>query len=223
MKQPPIHEAVADNRDSGSQEGRPVSGVRRRLVQGGLSSGALLVTLSSRPVLAADCFSPSETVSGNLSATTGEIPQCSGQSATFWLEAAGTSSTSSLTITSSGLSWPVSTSTPFYSVFARGPYAEFQALKPDPSLLEVMERYKKYIEQNKSVPMDVQMGFHFVGAYLNILADYVDPRALDVSGLLGIWNEWVSLGSYTPYAGAPQWDAGMILQYLSDSSIVTTG
>lgn len=210
MKQPPIHEAVADNRDSGSQEGRPVSGVRRRLVQGGLSSGALLVTLSSRPVLAADCFSPSETVSGNLSATTGEIPQCSGQSATAWLDAAGTSSTSSLAITSSGLSWPVSTSTPFHEIFASGPYADFK----NRSLLEVMK-----LNENNDPQ---KMGFHFVGAYLNILAGYVDPRALDVSGLLGIWNEWVSLGSYTPYAGAPQWDAGMILQYLTDSSIVTT-
>lgn len=209
MKQPPIHEAVADNRNSGSQEVRPVSGVRRRLVRGGLSSGALLVTLSSRPVLAGNCFSPSETVSGNLSATTGEIPQCSGLSATTWLEAAGTGSTSSLAITSSA-SWPVSTSTPFHDVFASGIYADFK----NRSLLEVMK-----LNENNDPE---KMGFHFVGAYLNILAGYVDARALDVSDLLGIWDEWVSYGSYTPYAGAQSWDAGMILQYFRDSNIVTT-
>jgi len=55
---------------------------RRRLLQGGLASAPVLMTLVSRPVLAQQCQSPSGFVSGNASIVNFQI--CTGSTPEFW-------------------------------------------------------------------------------------------------------------------------------------------
>src|SRR6266567_4408022 len=63
----------------------PVAG-RRRLLQGGLAAGPVLMTLVSRPVLAQQtCTTPSGFVSANAS-TAGRGVTCSGQNAAYWAD-----------------------------------------------------------------------------------------------------------------------------------------
>src|SRR6266571_6753426 len=63
----------------------PVAG-RRRLLQGGLAAGPVLMTLVSRPVLAQQaglCTTPSGFVSANAS-TAGRGVICAGHTPAFW-------------------------------------------------------------------------------------------------------------------------------------------
>jgi hypothetical protein len=199
MKPTPVADAAA-SRDMDSVQGRPMSDFRRRLVRGGLASGAALITLTSRPVLAQTCFNPSETMSGALSHKGENIPMCDGQSASTWLADGNTNG---------GTSWPVPTTTAFHSVFTVGSNGDYGTS----TLLDVMNA-------DMAIGPD-GMGFLFVGAYLNIMSNRVDARALDVAGLQRIWDEWVVNGSYLPYAGAQPWDMAMIKQYFYDTAIVT--
>lgn len=70
-----------------------------------------------------------------------------------------------------------------------------------------------------SVPKDpAKIGFHMVGAYLNIQKGLVPPVVLTTSGLLTIWSEYVLRGYYEPMAGV-QWNADAIVSYLKNSLI----
>ncbi|THF65898.1 hypothetical protein E6C76_10195 [Pseudothauera nasutitermitis] len=193
------------------------SGVRRRLLRGGLSSAPLLVTLASRPVLAQTCFSPSETLSGTMSHKAGDLPVCNGRSPGMWKTLGQGKSNPKLPGGGAG-QWPIPANTPFHSVFRRGNFANFVKVQrngttTDLTMLEVMELRRG---QDPS-----KIGFHFIGAYLNILTGLIDPRAMTAARLSTLWSEWVTKGYYTPYAGARPWYAEDIVAYLVRTGIAS--
>lgn len=188
------------------------SGMRRRLLRGGLSSAPLLVTLASRPVLAQTCFSPSETLSGTMSHKAGDLPVCNGRSSSAWKSLGKGGSKGH------GTNWPISTDTPFHSVFAQGNYARFvKVLKNGTTrsltLIEVLELGRG---QDPA-----KIGAHFVAAYLNILSGLVDQRAMTTARLSRLWSEWANRGHYAPYAGATPWYAEDIVAYLARTGIAS--
>ncbi len=206
-----------DHREASANPASEVSGMRRRLLRGGLSSAPLLVTLTSRPVLAQTCFSPSETLSGTLSHKADDLPVCNGRSPGMW-KTLGEDTSNPRHADGTVAQWPIPTSTAFHKVFPRGSYANFVTVRKngttkDLSMLEVM--------QLSGAEDPAKIGFHFVGAYLNILVGLVDPRAMTAPRLVALWTEWVNKGYYTPYAGATPWYAEDIVAYITQTGIAS--
>jgi hypothetical protein len=187
-----------------SIEHKPTSETRRRLVRGGLSAGPVLVTLTSRPVLATTCFSPSETLSGTLSHKSGDLPVCDGRSPGVWRQVAEGNAQANVV-------WPIPHTTLFTAYFTA--YTPFYDSSKNRymTMLEVMQL------QGNGDPE--KMGFHFIGALLNIMSNRVDPRALDVAGLQRMWNEYATTGKYIPFAGATPWTATDIKAYFLSTRI----
>lgn len=186
----------------------PQSSGRRRLVRGGASIIPAVLTLTSRPVLAVTCFSPSETLSGTLSHKAGNVPQCNGRSPGVWRQLAEGNAQAKL-------EWPISPETlwttyfvgiPAYYDYTRGRYMTF---------LEVMQ-----LSGNGD---PYKLGFHFIGALLNILTNRIDGtvnnRVLTVSGLQKMWSQWVEKGEYVPFPGAKGWQKDAIKEYLINNGI----
>lgn len=181
---------------------------RRRLIKGGLSSAPFLITLASKPVLATTCYSPSETLSGAISHKGPDTILCSGRSPGVWRELAEGNAQAKL-------SWPILPSAAFHGTFNSGPQASFfknvngqiQSL----TMLEVM--------QLTGGGDPSKIGFHVIGAYLNILSGLISPLALTTPKLIQMWNEWVATGYFTPYAGAAKWNADQIVSYLKSTGI----
>lgn len=211
-----------------------VSGVRRRLVRGGLSAAPLLVTLTSRPVLAQTCFSPSETLSGTLSHKADQLPICQGRFPGVWKnmaeEGARAKKAQAKHETDGNLdwaydqdaaaqagqliSWPAPPSEPFHNYFIAGSHARYYRSDGQPlSLLEVM--------QLTGGRDPARIGFHFVGALLNIRVGLIDPRAMTEQGLRDLWAEYATQGYYVPYAGATPWYARDIVAYIKDTGLAT--
>ena len=53
----------------------------------------------------------------------------------------------------------------------------------------------------------------FAAALLNIRGGFVPAGVLTEVNLIGMWNEWMVDGSYSPQAGV-DWDATKIVNYL---------
>lgn len=218
-----------------------VSGVRRRLVRGGLSAAPLLVTLTSRPVLAQTCFSPSETLSGTLSHKGDDLPLCQGRSPGVWKNVAEQElaafkqwkqaqakhesdgnedwayDDSVLAHEGAFVSWPIPPTDAFHSYFAQGTNARYYKRKNGQwkplSLLEVM--------QLTGGDDPAKIGFHFVGALLNIRVGLVDPRAMTEQRLRSLWAEYATQGYYVPYAGATRWYAADIVAYIQQTGLAS--
>lgn len=217
-----------------------VSGLRRRLVRGGLSAAPLLVTLTSRPVLAQTCFSPSETMSGTLSHKADDLPMCVGRSPGVWKNVADAEMAQKGgkkaqakhdsdgneewaydddVVAQSGafISWPLPPTDPFHDYFIAGSYARYyknkQGRSVPLSLLEVMHL------QGRDDP--AKIGFHFVGALLNIRVGLVDPRAMTEQRLRQLWAEYAMKGYYVPYAGAPRWYGEDIVAYITQTGLAS--
>lgn len=188
-----------------------VVGRRRKLITG---AGAGFLVLGSKSVLGAECYNPSETLSGTRSHTNGDMPVCNGRSPGIWWQAALAGGRQG------GVNWyGISPSLPgnglstkpwdtlFSAVF---PYGSYFSGK---TLLQVMEAH-----QNGGGDLPGNLGFHIIGALLNIRAGLVDPRALTESYLVHtIWAEFVG-GGYHPTASVT-WGAEEIVDYLKSTSI----
>ncbi|MCB1963731.1 MAG: hypothetical protein KDF24_11290 [Rhodocyclaceae bacterium] len=186
-------------------DNKPASETRRKLVRGGLSAGPILVTLTSRPVLATTCYSPSETMSGAVSHKAGDIPQCTGESPGVWRQSAEGTAQAPIT-------WPIPHTTLFTQYFTGVPAFYKSSANRYMTMLEVMQL-------NGSGDPD-KMGFHFIGALLNILDNRVDHRAMDVPGLQRMWSEFANTGTYVPFGGATAWGPTDIKNYLISTGIV---
>lgn len=182
---------------------QPESSGRRRLFRGGAAAPVLL-TLVSRPVLAVTCFSPSETLSGTLSHKADNPPVCNGRSPGVWRELAEGNAQAKL-------EWPIDPGTkwdtyfvgiPAYYDYSKGRYR---------TLLEIMQ-----LAGNGD---PYKLGFHFIGALLNILTGRVDNRAMTVEGLQRMWSKYVEFGEYVPFPGATGWGSQAIKDYLKNTGI----
>jgi hypothetical protein len=175
----------------------PVAGpdpkaTRRRLLQGGLAAGPMLMTLVSRPVLAQVCLTPSGFVSGNASMAAGGGPICAGRSPGYWKQ------------TQSFGSW----APPYYPTTTGGHDATlfdavFTPHYSGQTLLDVLGL-------GGGPPDDVARAI--VGALLNVAAGLTP--VLSIAQVKGIWSEYITNGYFEPTAGV-HWDDAQIVTYLA--------
>ena len=173
---------------------------RRRLVTG---AGAGFVVLGSRSVLANECYNPSETLSGARSHLNGNLPECVGRSPEIWWQATengetqGDVSWSNLGLSTSTDPWD----TPFHPLF---PGSKFSGM----SLLDVL-RANGSVDTHK-------LGFHMIGALLNIRAGLVDQRVMTEDYLLNtLWPDGPN-NSNSPFLNDPE----AIKAFLKNTGIV---
>lgn len=202
----------------------PASPTRRRLTSAGLGMSAIF-TLASRPVLAAQCTSPSAAASGNLSQH-GTPVTCTGRTPGYWKQ-------------------------PHHADAWVAPYTQGTCLNGGPGKGSVgcMESPEKWTGgtlfhdvcggnnfkvNNKSLSMNQVMimnnnsyaglsdpdnlGCHIVAAILNAASGKTDG-VLSVMAVIGMWNEWVTKGYFEPSAGA-KWSSAQIVAYLQTTMTV---
>ena len=180
----------------------PVAG-RRRLLQGGLAAGPVLMTLVSRPVLAQQaglCTTPSGFVSANAS-TAGRGVTCTGHTPAYWADPLNFGQ------------WP--TGAGYFPTKVTGPGGHnattFQDVfnpklilpgNGNPTLLEVL-----VLTGNPT--NDVA---RYVSAAVLNAAAGLTPVLL-VPAVKDIWSEFATTGFFSPSSGA-RWDANEIIAYL---------
>lgn len=172
----------------------PIPG-RRRLLQGGLAAGPVLMTLVSRPVLAQQaglCTTPSGFVSANAS-TAGRGVTCTGHTPAFWRDNS----------TPGQNPWPASfqPNRTFDSIFDH----DSTHYPANTSLLDILKI------QNAAGPFD-DLAQYIVAALLNAATPGLTP-VLSVSAVKDIWNEYFATGSFSPSSGA-SWGHDEIISYL---------
>ena len=188
---------------------------RRRLVTG---AGAGFVVLGSRSVLANECYNPSETLSGARSHTGGDLPQCNGDSPGIWWQSATREGRQG------GVDWfrlspPLlgdatkanskPWDTPFHSIFGGNTFGTM-------SFFEVLDAHRG------GGDLPANLGFHIVGALLNIRAGWIDPRAMTEYYLVNrIWADYITVG-YRPTPSSSTWTAQDIVDYLEATGIVSS-
>lgn len=157
---------------------------RRRLTGAGVGVSAIF-TLASRPVLAVNCLSASAAASGNMSHH-GTAPVCTGRTASFWAD--------NCTVREN-----------FHTIFAKGRLADWGSKK----FRQVLEADDNSNGTTKPNPISKE----FAATLLNIRGDHIPATVLTEIKLIGMWNEWVHKGAFSPSAGA-SWDANKIVMYL---------
>lgn len=215
-----IHSPLAE--EIPAQPDSEVNISRRRLTGAGLGMSAIF-TLASRPVLAAQCATPSAAASGNLSHH-GAPVICQGLTPGFWKQAnksqqwpapyvQGTCSSLNGSCNSSPQSWTGGTQ--FHNVFGGGGVktgSSFRVKGVSLSLNQIMvmnnSSYRGLSDPNN-------LCSHLVAALLNA-ASLRTSAVLPVATVLGIWNEWVSKGYFEPTAGV-KWYAPQIVTYLKST------
>lgn len=197
---------------------------RRRLGMGlGVSA---VFTLASRPVLAAQCMTPSSAASGNLS-THGTPPSCTGLTPAQWVALAqSTMPNDPNNPTQNGFPGG---NAKFHDVLASGSNANWGT---DSRLYEVMgggtgtgSRRGGFLglaaKQQSDEPASLNVtasgpnpiSMEFAATLLNIRDGRIPANVLSETGLIGMWNEWLTTGVYAPMAGAA-WDTDQIVAYL---------
>ncbi|WP_168735175.1 hypothetical protein [Pseudothauera rhizosphaerae] len=229
-----------DHRAAETPPTHDVSGLRRRLLRGGLSSAPLLLTLTSRPVLATYCTCPSAALSGTASHKEEDKPKCWGYSHKKWKHSAKEEidHRKKLWYSQHGgkdkspghghddddddiskygpfTSWPIPLTDPFHNYFPQGSHGRYfksgqQGWKPL-SLFEVMDL------PGHADPSEI--GAHFVSVLLNIRTGLVDPRAMTEQSLKALWSEYAQKGYYKPHAGANPWYAADIVAYFERTGL----
>jgi len=160
---------------------------RRRLLQGALATAPVLMTLVSRPVLAATCTTPSGYVSLNAS-TAGRGVACMGRPPQYWIDASA--------VNPPPPGFP-NTSTLFDSLFAHD-----SLHYPGKTLLDVLKL-------QGGAPDDVAR--LIVATLLNVLTGLTP--VLTVAAVEDIWSEYLATGSFSPSSGA-SWNHDEIIDYL---------
>lgn len=196
----------------------PANPGRRKLTSAGLGMSAIF-TLASRPVLAAQCTSPSAAASGNLSQH-GDAVVCAGRTPGYWKQPQH--------------------SKEWVAPYSQGTCSGGSAGKGSIGCMESPERWtggtlfhdvcggSNFKVNNKSLSMNQVMimnnnsyaglsdpdnlGCHIAAAILNAASGKTDG-VLSVMGVIGMWNEWVAKGYFEPSAGA-KWNSAQIVAYL---------
>jgi hypothetical protein len=195
-----------DHRQESPSSGHPAadkSAVRRRLLKGGLSAAPVVLSLSSRPVLAgglpALCTTPSGFASINLSKHNHSTGTCSGRTPGYWKNAPTTSSPSQP-------SWPYPPSSLFKTYFS-------------PSLSYGDLTLLQALQCGGNASGEVALVRHITAALLNAAAGLTPAVVLDVSRVKAIWQEFAMHapgGYYEPMAGV-KWYADDIVTYLTST------
>jgi len=164
---------------------------RRTFTKAGLAASGVLMTLSSRSVLACDEISPSGFVSANQSRH-GDPKPSHARRPPYWNGDCG---------------WPVNKNVNFRDVFrscpSSSPYYKYtcaQVLAGD---------VKIDTERNYCV------GQYFVAAYLNACSGWSEDF-LPMPKCLTMCNEWLLTGIYRPTANV-SWNSSQIVQYFQNT------
>ena len=171
---------------------------RRRLLQGGLASAPVLMTLVSRPVLAQQCQSPSGFVSGNASIVNFQI--CTGSTPEFWKQEQSFGSwVAPYSPVNVGAVGGLSSrrATLFDTVFGGHSF-------PNQTLLDVLKN-------GGGPPYDVAR--YCVATLLNCMAGRIPTTVLTIPALKGLWNDYIKIGFFEPTSGV-RWDHSQIVRYL---------
>ncbi len=161
---------------------------RRRLTGSALGVSAIF-TLASRPVLAADCLTPSGFASGNLSHQ-GPPLSCSGASPATW----GGQNAST---------YPGG-NPKFKKVFANSLLINWGST--------LLQDVMKATDNGNTTSTPNPISKEFAAALLNIRAGTYLAGITEVS-LMGMWNEYATNSSYQVTAGS-SWNASQIVAYL---------
>lgn len=195
----------------------------------GLGLGASAVfTLASRPVLAVQCMSASSVASGNVSARVAPL-NCTGLTPAQWVAIAqGTQPGDPNHPTQNGFPGG---NPRFHSEvpFVSGGRADWGG---NARLYEVMSgglspgaqaRRGGFLGSPAAIPGENELlvapnganpiSAEFAAALLNIRDGRIPDRVLTETGLVSMWNQWMSTGTFSPMAGAT-WDTDQIVQYL---------
>lgn len=184
---------------------------RRKL---GLGLGVSAVfTLASRPVLAGQCLSASSAASGNLS-THGTPPTCNGLTPAQWVALVVPPNTPDKVFPGgNGEGGNVK----FHDVFASGSSANWGQTR----LYEVMGggggaggmlgRPGNGSTLAAAGPNPISA--EFAATLLNIRDSRIPDMVLNETKLIGMWNEWLTTGTFSPMAGAT-WGTDQIVAYL---------
>jgi hypothetical protein len=196
---PPSPGSAPDSRPGGTA-------TRRRFLQGGLAAAPVLMTLTSRPVLAGPVQTPSAFCSGNES-TPGRGLTSTGKSPKYWSNPQnfgawrppyrpGRSARGNAygnTERSEAVEDANNPPTLFDSVFK----PHYRGL----TLVDVMEH---------SGGTTDEVARQCVAVVLNIAAGWTP--VITVNTVKGIWSEYLTKGYFEPTAGI-HWDGGQILEY----------
>jgi len=161
---------------------------RRRLLQAGISTAPVIMTVLSRPVLAqaGNCQSPSGFVSGN--ASNPGMNMCSGFTPAYWVTQGQTPN-----------GWPAGTPSLTHPDHVKVKKV-FGGTDQTTKLLDVLN--------GTNAPAQI------AAAYLNIRAGgLIPPTVLALAQVQHMWTEFAATGGYTPSAGA-HWDAAELVDYL---------
>lgn len=213
----------------------PVDLSRRKLGMGlGMSA---VFTLASRPVLAQQCLAASAAASGNLSAPV-TLSTCTGRTPAEWVALAESNFPESPNIPDNGYPVPAYSSLTaaeggnieFNTVFNSGSSkrlyevmgglglmgggtspvtqsGEGGALSSASSDTSVTLNTTATTEQSDEISME------FAATLLNIRDGRVPDNVLTETRLIGMWNELLTSGVYSPMAGAT-WDATQVVAFL---------
>lgn len=168
---------------------------RRALVRGGLSATPMLLSLASRPVMAAPCEPASSFTSASLSRPKTGLPPCLGAGPDYWKAE------------SSFPDWPAPMAVPVTPMTASGTPTTDATLSatlfnnvfgssggyPRSTLLDVLRL-------NATSGRD-GLARYCAAGYLNALKNRIPAAVLDVSVVKNVWASFVARGYYEPTAG----------------------
>jgi hypothetical protein len=180
--------------DSASVSGPPPKATRRRLLQGGLATAPVLMTLFSRPVLAQQCQTPSAFCSGNASVAVGAGPICTGHTPVYWQQS------------QSFGSW-----TPPYYPTTVGGQGGHKATRFDDVFTPHYQgkTLVDVLQMGGGPPDDVAR--YVVAGLLNAAAGRTP--VLSIAVIKDIWGEYITKGYFEPTAGV-HWGDVQIVSYL---------
>jgi hypothetical protein len=182
----------------------PVDTSRRRVLQGGLAAGPVVLTLFNRPALGGAvggaCTTPSGFVSANVSQH-GNPTVCSGRTPGYWKQQQHFGD------------WVA----PYYPVKTGSNNATLFKSKFSPDLNPANKTFLEVLSPELGIfpsngpPYDVAR--HLVASVLNIAKGWVPSSVLTIATVQGIWTEFATTGHYQPTAGV-FWDHTAIVDYL---------
>jgi hypothetical protein len=189
--------------DASQPPAAPPEAGRRRLLQGGLAAGPVMLTLFSRPALGTGmvCQTPSGFVSGNVSSQGHQI--CSGVTPGFWKQSQHFSA------------WPA----PYFPTTISGPGGHAATLFHSAATgfngtqfgTDTMLTVLGLAGNGGGY---TALGRQITAALLNAAAGLTP--VLSQTQVRNIWNEFVAKGYFEPSAGI-QWDAAQIITYLNST------
>jgi len=192
-----------------TEQESPAIDLSRRKLGMGLGVSAIF-TLASRPVLAGACTTPSAAASGNLSQH-GPVISCSGRSPAQWV-ATTPSNNQNNGFPGGNVNFHLQTTPPALNgVFKKGSRADWD----NKTLRQVMAAG----DNGNASPSANPISKEFAATLLNIRDGSIPASILTETGLIGMWNEWMDTGAFTPKANAT-WGTDLIVKYLRTLQVV---